>query len=106
MSESNIAPKAPLLSLAQVMLLLSDPARWLLMRELSRDQMLPVGELGRRIGHSPSNTSKHLLVLRRLGVVSVSYGRMYVLMPAFRPAPGTATIDFGHCVVRLDGALV
>ena len=105
MSESNTSAKAPVLGLAQVSLLLNDPARWFLLRELSTGAALPVHELARRMKRSRYSISKHLAVMRRVGVATIGFGRLYSLAPAFLPAPGTAAIDFGCCVVRLDRLL-
>ena len=102
MSETNPTIPEPKLSLTQVLTLLRDPARWIVLRELSKEPALPVGELARRIGRPPSMASKHMALMLKLGVVKSVYGRMYALTPAFRPTPGTLEIDFGHCLVRLD----
>ena len=102
MSETNPAIPAPILSLKQVTSLLGNTERWIVLRELSKEPALPVSELGRRIGRSPGMASKHVALMLKLGVVKSVYGRMYSLTPAFRPAPGTLEIDFGHCLVRLD----
>ena len=102
MSESNTLAKAPALALEPLTLLLNDPARWFVLRELAKGEPLPVHELARRLGRSTDSISKHLAVRRRVGGAVVGFGRLYALAPAFRPAPGTAVIDFGPCVVRLD----
>ena len=102
MNEPNPAPQPPKLSLASVTLLLSDPTRWQLLRELAKGEALPVGELARRLGRNRDAISKHLGVMRRVGVAAAGFGRLYSLVPAFRPAAGTAVLDFGHCTVRLD----
>ena len=102
MSETNPAIPAPILSLKQVTSLLGNTERWIVLRELCKEPALPVSELARRIGRSPGMASQHVAVMVKLGVVKSVYGRMYSLTPAFRPAPGTLEIDFGHCLVRLD----
>lgn len=101
--QSKTPSKAQALSLAQLAILLGDESRWKLLRELGKGQPLPVKELAARISRSPSGTSKHLSVMRKVRAVTVGFGRLYSLAPAFRPAPGTAVIDFGYGVVRLDG---
>jgi predicted transcriptional regulator len=83
--------------------ILGEPARWHLLRELAKGEPMPVKELARRIGKSPDMTSKHLAFLRDMGVVMTKYGRIYQLVPAIMPAPGATHLDFGHCLVRLDG---
>jgi DNA-binding transcriptional ArsR family regulator len=105
MSEPSPSPQPPKLDLESICLLLSDPTRWLLLRELAKGQALPVNELGQRLGRSPEAISKHLAVMRRLGVAEAGFGRLYSLSPSFRPEPGAAVLDFGHCTVRLDTPL-
>ncbi len=92
----------PLLSRKQVCFLLSDPTRWALMVEMSKGEALPIFELARRLGRSRDVIAKHLAVLRKLGVAVVGFGHLYSMPPTLRPAPGVTTLDFGHCVVRLD----
>jgi len=102
MSETNPKNPVPVLSVADVSSLLGNPARWIALRELCKEPALPVYELGKRMGITPAAASKHVALMLRIGVVTAVYGRLYALAPAFRPAPGTLEIDFGHCVVRLD----
>ena len=75
------------------------------MRELAKGEALPPVVLAARIGRTLHGVRKHLTSLRALGLVIVGYGRLYSLAPAYRPAPGTATIDLGHGVIRLDTPL-
>ncbi|MBC7980262.1 MAG: transcriptional regulator, partial [Armatimonadetes bacterium] len=56
-----------------VALVLHDPARWRLLRELAKDDVMPVKELARRIGKSQSLTSRHLRMLREAGMVVATY---------------------------------
>jgi len=93
----------PLLPLDSICLLVSDPTRWRLIRELAKGEALPVSELGRRLGRNSSAVGKHLAVMTRVGVTQSGFGRLYSLAPAFRPAEGK--IDFGHLVMRLDTPL-
>ena len=102
MSETKPTIPAPVLSRAQVVSLLGNTGRWIALRELCKEPALPVHELGRRMGLTPDAASKHVTLMLQLGVVTSVYGRLYSLAPAFRPAPGTLEIDFGHCLVRLD----
>ena len=102
MSETKTSAKTPPLGLDKLTLVLNGPTRWILLRELSKGEPLPIQELARRTGRSSDAISKHMAVLRRLGVAVVGFGRLYSLAPTFRPAPGTNTIDFGYCTVHLD----
>ena len=102
MNDTNIPALPPTLGLKDIALLLRHLGRWALLREMCRGEALPRSELARRTGQTLAVTSRHLGLMRRMGVVVVGYGSLHSLAPAYRPAPGTATIDFGHCVVRLD----
>lgn len=104
-TDSSAPAPVPLLPLDQLALLLSSPPRWLLLQELAKGEALPVSVLGERLGITADLAGKHLKVLRGMGVVTVGYGRLYSLSPAFRPAPGTRTLEFGICQVRLEGRL-
>lgn len=101
MSEPVPPLPRPQLSLSQISTLLGNPARWIILRELSREPALPVNELARRAGLTPGATSKHMALMTTLGAVTTGYGRLYSLTPAFRPAPGTLDIDLGPCLLRL-----
>jgi DNA-binding transcriptional ArsR family regulator len=103
MSDPITPSTSPLLPLDSLCLLVSDSTRWRVIRELAKGEALPVGELGRRLDRTSSAMSKHLAVMSRLGVIQAGFGRLYSLAPAYRPAGGS--IDFGHCVMRLDTPL-
>ena len=92
----------PAIPLAVVAMVLGEPKRWSILRELAKGEALPVSELARRAGTNADSASKHMRCLRKAGIVRTGYGRLYSLAPAFHPAPGSREIDFGHCVVRPD----
>ncbi len=50
----------------------------------------------------PVTISKHVNLMRRNGALARRRGRLYTIAPAFRPAPGTNVLDFGHCLVRMN----
>ena len=102
MSDTKTSVRTPPLGLDALTLVLNGQTRWILLRELSKGEPLPIHELARRTGKSSDSISKHMAVLRRLGVVVVGFGRLHSLAPTFRPAPGTNTIKFGYCTVHLD----
>ena len=102
MSEQINSNQPPLLGLKETVHVLNHDARWRILRELAKGEALPTTELARRIGMTFSATYRHMCLLRKRGVVVTGYGGLYSLTPAYRPVPGTATIDFGHCVMRLD----
>ena len=78
-----------------------DPARWKLLRELAKDEPLPVRELARRIGKTPVRTTQILIQMRQWNVLVKPHGHSYRLAPAFRPAPGATHLDFGEWLLRL-----
>ena len=102
MNDEN-TPVQPLkLGFKHTVHLLSHEVRWRMLRELAKGEALPPTELARRVGMTSNATRRHLWLLRERGVVTTGYAGLYSLTPAYRPASGTTTIDFGHCVVRLD----
>lgn len=97
-----LPPDPPRLDFETVCFVLNAPVRWRILRELAKGEALPVQELARRLGVGPSLISSHVGVLRTAGLAVVGYGRLYSLAAALRPAPGSATIDLGYCILRLD----
>lgn len=89
----------PPLSLQAVILLLSDRARWLILEALADGEPRMINELAKEVGKTPAATSKHVGLLRQLGLVRV-IRRSYQLVEAFRSAPGQSQIDLGYCVMR------
>jgi predicted transcriptional regulator len=59
----------PPLSLQSVILLLSDPARWLIIEALADGEPRMINELAKEVGKTPAATSKHIGLLR----LSLSY---------------------------------
>jgi DNA-binding transcriptional ArsR family regulator len=100
MAASSSKSTANQLSRATVAYILSDEARWDILAELASGEGRMVIDLSDRIGRSPNSTTKHLKVLRDVGIVMSRY-RLHFLVERFRPAPGVHEIDFGHCVIRL-----
>ena len=83
----------------KISLLLGSPIRWGILRELSKGEGLPAGVLAARLGKKSNLMTKHLSVMRVLGVVRPGYGRLYSILPAFLPSPGSQVVDFGICRV-------
>ena len=105
MTNPASASTPPMMPLAKLARVLSDPTRWRILRELAKGEALPVQVLAGRAGSTPNLTSKHMSVLRKAGMVVVGYGRLYQLVPEMRPAPGAMHLDLGHCHLRLDTPL-
>lgn len=93
------AATVPSLSLEGIILLLSDRARWLILQAMADGEPRMINELAAEVGKTPAAVSKHIGVMRQLGIVRITR-RAHQLVEAFRPAPGKSEIDFGFCVVR------
>lgn len=68
---------------------------------------LGVNELTERLGISQYNTSKHLRVLKKAGIVDarvLGQRREYFIATTFRRRvdAGTVTLDFGCCTFRVE----
>jgi DNA-binding transcriptional ArsR family regulator len=83
---------------------LNSADRWRILRELAKGQALPVQELGRRVGCSAAQASKHMALLREEGLVVAGFGRLYSFSPAVRVLAEEKLIDLGHCLLRMDAA--
>lgn len=92
----------PLLPLATQCLLLGDPTRIAVLRELCKGEPLPVSELAKRLNRQPTAISKHLTMLRTTGVAVQGFGRLYRIAPALQPAPGSPVLDLGDLTLRLS----
>jgi hypothetical protein len=57
--------------------------------ELVKEDALTSAEIGRRIGIPMSNASKHMLQLKRCGLVTRGYGNVYRIPTEFRDPGGT-----------------
>jgi DNA-binding transcriptional ArsR family regulator len=96
------APKPQLLKPKLLASILHDPVRWRILRELCPGESLPVIELAMRARTKATKVSKHMAVLRKAGLVTTSYGRLYKLAPALKPDLTAQRLDLGHCVLKLD----
>ena len=92
----------PIIPLETVASALGDVSRWLILGELSTGEQLMVVEIAEKIGRSPDNTSKHLAVLRKAGMVVTNRAQLYSIPKRYLPEPGKRLADFGHCLLRLE----
>lgn len=81
---------------------LQQPARVAILRELAKGDALPVIELARRVGRSQDAITANMAMLKELGLVVKTYGRLYLLAPPWRPAPGAELLDLGSLLIRLE----
>src|SRR5438093_193752 len=84
---------------------LSEPLRWDILGALARGRALSVSDLAAQLGRDPDLVSKHLRVLRDVGVVVAerdaendSRRQLYEVPGEFVTAPGT--VDLGFCMLR------
>ncbi|HEY5232266.1 MAG TPA: helix-turn-helix domain-containing protein [Verrucomicrobiae bacterium] len=106
-STSETAKPATVTPLPDLKLLagaLGNPTRWRMLKELSLGEPRTVGELATAAGCIYDNAGRHLAVLRKAGLVAQGRGRLYQILNQYLPAPGERTVDFGHCLLRLDAA--
>lgn len=99
-----VAASSSALKLKHLATVLHDPVRWRILKELAKGEALPVWVLAGRARSTPPKVSKHMAVLRKAGVVTVGYGRLYKLAPDFKPEANGTRLDLGHCVLKLDAA--
>lgn len=99
---SNAAAKASVkpLHLPKVLAAISSLSRWEILRELIKDQPLPVCEIAIRLRASETSISKHVAVLLSSGVVCRHYG-LYMIEPRFL-VPGESSLDFGCILIRFN----
>ncbi len=94
-------PAAPALSIENISKVFAKPIRLRILLELGKGEPLPATFLSRTLGISAGSMDKHLNLMRRCGALTQGHGRLYTIAPAWRPAPGTALLDFGLCLMRL-----
>jgi predicted transcriptional regulator len=78
--------------------------RWLIIQALADGEPRMINELAKEVGKTPGATSKHVGLLRQLGLVRVTR-RSYQLVEAFRPSPGQSEVDLGYCVIRFPKSI-
>ena len=94
----------PLPDLEMLVTAISHTTRWRMLKELTCGEARTVDELARAGGCSYDNASKHLVMMRKAGLVAQGRGRLYQLPKQYLPTPGQPVVDFGHCLLRLDAA--
>jgi biotin operon repressor len=64
-----------------------------------------VKEIAERLKCSAALVSKHMAVLKEAGLVEVGRAGMYQIPPHFVVSPQERHVDYGHCLIRLTGAV-
>jgi DNA-binding transcriptional ArsR family regulator len=95
-------PSPPPFALETVLTAISVPARWQILRALAAGEQLMVSEVAERAGISATLASKHLGVLRRLGIVLNRRGRMCELPASILADKEQRLLDFGWCTLRMN----
>jgi DNA-binding transcriptional ArsR family regulator len=91
----------PRMPIDKAMSIVSSIPRWLILRELSMGEPLPVTEIARRVRSTSTAISKHCSILLDSGIVYRGYGGLYNIDPRFL-VPGERSIDLGFVLLRLD----
>ena len=102
-ASSPAGERVPLqLSIAQAGHLLKHPARWRVLRELAKREMMPLGVLAELQGCEPFAMSMHLKMLARLGLTMKPYRGLHMLTLRCWAALKDVLLDLGPCLVKLD----
>src|SRR5690349_17557194 len=107
MNDSNPIPpnlSLPKLNPVTVCAALGSPARWAIVQFLADGREASISQAAALSRCTPENSSKHLAVLLKAGVVQCRAGAdrrhsLFFIPAARRPAPGV--LDFGICKVDL-----
>lgn len=98
----DLPPNFPLPDLGTLLTAIGHPMRWAILKVLSNGEGYGVPDLAPLIGCSRSNVTKHLQILKAAGLIFSGRGRLYYIVGQYNPNPRTSTLDFGHCLLRLD----
>jgi DNA-binding transcriptional ArsR family regulator len=88
-------------SLLKVLTGVGQPTRLRIFKELFQNGPSTGLPLANKLGLPLQNVSKHLLYLRKIGLLEQGMGRVYSIPERFR-VPGQQALDFGHALVRFD----
>ena len=94
----------PLPDCSSMVKAIGSPKRWKMLQELSKGEPRTVGELASAAGCNYDNASRHLIVLRKAGLVVQGRGRLYQIPKQYLSTTGQPHVDYGHCLLRMDAA--
>lgn len=103
--QTPAAASTPTVSLDKLLPIVSNIVRWHLLRELASGDDFMVIELAERVGIKLDAASKHLAMFRDAGIVTQRRNRLYQIAPQFVADKSSRTLDFGHCLLRLESAI-
>jgi predicted transcriptional regulator len=98
----NAAPAESNRTLKLMARALAHITRWKMLKELSTGETRSIDEMAKASGCTYANAARHLIVLRRAGLVVQGRGRLYQIPRQHLPTPGQAVVDYRHCLLRLD----
>lgn len=90
----DAASKPSILPVESLTRAIGSPLRWRILAELSLHEPLMVSELADSLGHTMSNISKQIAILRETGAVEQIRGRMYAVPARYVVSHGV--LDFGY----------
>ena len=100
--ETAPAAVAALPDEAKVVFAIGNLCRWKMLGERAGGDTRTIRELANAGSCSYESAVKHLLVLRKAGLVQQGRGSLYQLPAHFRPLPDQPHVDFGHCLLRFN----
>ncbi len=103
-TSQQIAQNAGLLDADAVMSAVANPMRRAILAHLSDGEPMGATDIASLVHSDPSNIARHFLVMRRAGIIVMGRGKLQRIPPQFNPNPGSRTLDFGHCLLRLNAA--
>ena len=83
----NTTLPSPLPDCSRMVKAIGSPVRWKMLQELSKGEPRTIGELASAAGCNYDNAGRHLIVLRKAGLVVQGRGRLYQI---------PETISFRH----------
>ena len=108
MSVTSETPKTtypfPLPDSGRMVKAIGSPVRWKMLQELSKGEPRTIGELASAAGCNYDNAGRHLIVLRKAGLVVQGRGRLYQIPKQYLSTSGQPHVDYGHCLLRMDAA--
>ena len=87
--------------LRTLLISIGTPVRWNILKELLKGEPLPVFEIARRVGITPSNAAKVMQQLARAQIVEKPLAGGYRIVARY-VVPGENALNLGPMVINLD----
>jgi predicted transcriptional regulator len=101
MKSAKDASNRPAIPLRTLQRAVSDPTRWKIFDTLRQRGPMTPKLVTQAVGAPISNISKHLVFLRKVGLLEQRMGKVYAIPEVFM-VPGERALDFGAIVIRFD----